>query len=108
MSEEVTKTEDQPKLTDRQREVYDFIIQSIKDRGCPPTLREIGKHIGSSAPNAAVSHITALINKGYITRSAEKSRGLRVVAKNGPCPVCGHVPNDYAITATDCAGRVDQ
>lgn len=94
MSEESIKTDDQPKMTDRQREVYDFIIQSIRDRGCPPTLREIGAHIGSAAPNAAVSHIEALIKKGYITRSAEKSRGLRVVAKNGPCPVCGHVSSD--------------
>ena len=33
-------------LTDRQREILDFITQSIRERGYPPTLREIGLHFG--------------------------------------------------------------
>ena len=38
-------------LTDRQREILDFITQSIRERGYPPTLREIGVHFGIRSTN---------------------------------------------------------
>ena len=53
-------------LTDRQREILDFITQSIRDRGYPPTLREIGLHFG------------------YLQREDLKSRALRPVGARGP------------------------
>lgn len=67
------------KLTDRQRAVLDYISSSIEDRGYPPTLREIGNHLGIRSTNGVNDHIRALERKGYLTREDMKSRTLRLV-----------------------------
>jgi repressor LexA len=66
-----------PKLTDRQRAVLEFITQSIEARGYPPTLREIGNHLGIRSTNGVNDHLRALERKGYLTREDMKSRTLR-------------------------------
>ena len=65
------------KLTERQKAVLEFIIESIEDRGYPPTLREIGNHLGISSTNGVNDHLRALERKGYLTREDMKSRTLR-------------------------------
>ncbi len=67
------------KLTARQRAVLDFISDSISDRGYPPTLREIGNHLGIRSTNGVNDHLRALERKGYLTREDMKSRTLRLV-----------------------------
>ncbi|HJL16662.1 MAG TPA: transcriptional repressor LexA [Sandaracinaceae bacterium LLY-WYZ-13_1] len=65
------------KLTQRQKAVLDFIVESITDRGYPPTLREIGNHLGIKSTNGVNDHLRALERKGYLTREDMKSRTLR-------------------------------
>jgi repressor LexA len=64
-------------LTDRQREVLGFISDSIRKRGYPPTLREIGSHFGIRSTNGVNDHLRALEKKGYLHREDLKSRALR-------------------------------
>ncbi len=64
-------------LTDRQREVLDFISDSIRKRGYPPTLREIGSHFGIRSTNGVNDHLRALEKKGFLHREDLKSRALR-------------------------------
>jgi repressor LexA len=64
-------------LTDRQQQVLSYIRQSIHDRGYPPTLREIGAHMGIRSTNGVNDHLRALERKGYLTREDMKSRALR-------------------------------
>lgn len=72
------------KLTDRQNMVLDFIQSSISDRGYPPTLREIGNHMGIRSTNGVNDHLRALERKGYLLREDMKSRALRpTVPANG-------------------------
>jgi repressor LexA len=66
-------------LTDRQREILDFITQSIDERGYPPTLREIGLHFGIRSTNGVNDHLRALEKKGHLQREDLKSRALRPV-----------------------------
>jgi repressor LexA len=66
-------------LTDRQREILDFITQSIEERGYPPTLREIGVHFGIRSTNGVNDHLRALEKKGHLHREDLKSRALRPV-----------------------------
>lgn len=66
------------KLTERQRAVLDFIQSSITERGYPPTLREIGNHLGIRSTNGVNDHLRALERKGYLTREDMKSRTLRL------------------------------
>jgi repressor LexA len=66
-------------LTDRQQQVLHYIRQSIHERGYPPTLREIGAHMGIRSTNGVNDHLRALERKGYLTREDMKSRALRPV-----------------------------
>ncbi|MCG8557734.1 MAG: transcriptional repressor LexA [Proteobacteria bacterium] len=72
------------KLTDRQRMVLDYISISIERRGYPPTLREIGNHMGIRSTNGVNDHLRALERKGYLAREDMKSRALR------PTPAAGY------------------
>lgn len=65
-------------LTDRQQAVFNCISRSIQDRGYPPTLREIGQHLGIRSTNGVNDHLRALQRKGYLTREDMKSRTLRL------------------------------
>lgn len=64
-------------LTDRQRQVLEFITASINERGYPPTLREIGEKLGIRSTNGVNDHLKALEKKGYLAREDLKSRALR-------------------------------
>src|SRR3954462_15828167 len=73
-------------LTDRQRAVLDFISDSIERRGYPPTLREIGVHMGIRSTNGVNDHLKALEKKGYLEREDLKSRALRPISVDGAGP----------------------
>ncbi|MBL8677676.1 MAG: transcriptional repressor LexA [Myxococcales bacterium] len=64
-------------LTERQKMILDFIKQSIRERGYPPSLREIGAHMGIKSTNGVNDHLTALERKGYLRRDSMKSRALQ-------------------------------
>ncbi len=66
-------------LTKRQLQTLDFIRQSINQRGYPPTLREIGEHMGIRSTNGVNDHLRALERKGYLRREDMKSRALKLV-----------------------------
>jgi len=65
-------------LTSRQREIFNFIRGFIKERGYPPSVREIGEHF-DIYPRAAFDHLKALERKGYLKRRGSMSRGLEVL-----------------------------
>lgn len=73
-------------LTKRQEETLSFIRSSIEDRGYPPTLREIGSHMGIRSTNGVNDHLRALQRKGYLSREDMKSRALRLVHSNLSAP----------------------
>ena len=71
--------ESMQKLTARQKAVLEYISDSIHVRGYPPTLREIGNHLGIRSTNGVNDHLRALERKGYLTREDMKSRTLRLM-----------------------------
>src|SRR6476646_9992975 len=71
-------------LTDRQQQVLHYIRQSIRERGYPPTLREIGAQMGIRSTNGVNDHLRALERKGYLRREDMKSRALKLVENAGP------------------------
>ncbi len=66
-----------PALTQRQRQALQYISDCLSDRGYPPTLREIGEHMGIRSTNGVNDHLKALERKGYLMREELKSRALR-------------------------------
>jgi repressor LexA len=66
-------------LTARQQQALDYISYCLRERGYPPTLREIGEHMGIRSTNGVNDHLKALERKGYLVREELKSRALRPV-----------------------------
>ena len=68
-------------LTQRQRAVYEFIRDKIRNRGYGPTVREIGDNFGIRSPNGVMCHLKALEKKGLITREPNMSRAIQLAAE---------------------------
>jgi repressor LexA len=100
----VRDEDDRDALTDRQREILDFITRSIAKRGYPPTLREIGSHFGIKSTNGVNDHLRALEKKGYLHREDLKSRALRPIVSTGAqtveVPILGKVAAGQPLLAT--------
>lgn len=67
-------------ITNRQKEVLEFIIAGIRENGYPPTILELCAAMGISSTNGVNDHLQALERKGYIERSS-KARGIHVTEK---------------------------
>jgi repressor LexA len=65
-------------LTDRQQEVLNFLGQYLREKGYPPTVREIGAHLGIRSPNGVAANLVALEKKGIIARDKNVARGIRI------------------------------
>lgn len=69
-------------LTDRQREILDWIVAFIGENGMPPTVREIAREFGID-PAVAFRHLRALERKGYVRRGKLGARSLEVACMRG-------------------------
>jgi repressor LexA len=92
-------------LTKRQEQTLDFIRSSIESRGYPPTLREIGEHMGIRSTNGVNDHLRALERKGYLRREDMKSRALKLVEEAVPTPLRS-VSSDEDVIDIPVVGRV--
>ncbi|HLL55360.1 MAG TPA: transcriptional repressor LexA [Myxococcaceae bacterium] len=63
-------------LTDRQRQILQFIVKETESRGFPPTIREIGEEMDIRSTNGVNDHLKALERKGYLLRGEQQSRAL--------------------------------
>ena len=66
-------------LTTRQQQVLDEILKTVRERGYPPTVREIGDAVGLSSPSTVHSHLNALMKAGYIRKDPSKPRAIEVI-----------------------------
>jgi repressor LexA len=67
-----------PALTGRQREILDVIERSMRDRGYPPSVREIGEAVGLTSPSTVHNHLSTLQRLGYLHRDPTKPRAIEV------------------------------
>lgn len=74
-------------LTDRQRMALEFIRDHIASKGYPPTVREIGAHMGIRSTNGVADHLRALERKGYLMKGDVHARALRIIAPFVGAPV---------------------
>lgn len=84
--------EKKPQLTIKQKDVLKFIYHNVKNSNLPPTIREIASHFGFSSTGTVRDHLRALVNKGYIKVSANKSRAIELVRQTlFSIPIIGRV-----------------
>ena len=65
-------------LTARQRQILEFIEFYARDRGYPPSVREIADAVGLSSTATVHTHLASLQNKGYLHRDPTKPRAIEV------------------------------
>ncbi|SEU07903.1 repressor LexA [Lacrimispora sphenoides] len=81
------------KLSDKQKLVYDYIKQYVKQNGYPPTVREVADELGKSASTAQF-HMQKLEELGHIVRDPAKPRAYELKELNNKTvdiPVLGTV-----------------
>jgi len=69
-------------LTQRQKQILQYIVQHTQTQGYPPTVREIGQGVNLSSSSTVHAHLRALEQAGLIRRDPILTRAIRVVAGN--------------------------
>jgi repressor LexA len=65
-------------LTDRQRQILECIETAMRERGYPPSVREIGEVVGLSSSSTVHAHLKTLQTLGYLRRDPSKPRAIEV------------------------------
>jgi repressor LexA len=66
-------------LTDRQQEIWDFLVEYVDRHGYPPTVREIGQSVGLASPSTVHAHLANLERAGLLRRDPTKPRALELL-----------------------------
>ncbi len=94
---------DTPDLTARQRQVLEFIDAQVRERGYPPSVREIGEAVGLSSSSTVHAHLAALQEKGFLRRDPTKPRAIEVCYEAGSGAVAERRPARYVPIVGDVA-----
>ncbi|SER58648.1 transcriptional repressor LexA [Salipaludibacillus aurantiacus] len=91
------------KLSSRQQAILEFIRSEVKDKGYPPSVREIGEAVGLASSSTVHGHLSRLEKKGYIRRDPTKPRAIEVIGLEESSPVSEtpslHIPLIGKVTA---------
>lgn len=69
----------QGKITEKQRQILDFVKQEILQKGYPPAVREICKAVNLKSTSSVHAHLETLERNGYIRRDPSKTRAIEIV-----------------------------
>jgi repressor LexA len=87
-----------PALTKRQKAIYDFLLNTIREKGFAPSILEIGAKFKIASTNGVSDHLKALEKKGYIRRVGKRAievlsaLGAPVLTAVRDIPLLGRVP----------------
>ncbi|WP_409346890.1 transcriptional repressor LexA [Paenibacillus sp. MBLB4367] len=100
------------KISNRQQAILDFIKNEVRDKGYPPSVREIGEAVGLASSSTVHGHLERLEKKGMIRRDPTKPRAIEIIGLQDESaanfsfsftrvPVVGKVTAGMPITATE-------
>jgi len=92
-------------LTALERGVYHYLLDFLAENTYQPSVREIGRRFKLKSTKTVVDILESLALKGYVTREAGRSRGLRLlgfssIGQTQPVPLYGRL-NDVEPLLTD-------
>ena len=97
-------------LTDRQRDVLEFIQSQQREKGITPSTREIQHYFGFASQTSVMQYLDALARKGFIDRQARKARALVTPVQKvriTDVPIYGQIPAGMAtLTEQTVEGHV--
>ena len=92
-------------LTARQKELFDFLKEFFREKGFPPTLREIASHFGLKGPRGPQKTLNILERKGYIRKIPGESRAIEILGFSSSniisVPIVGRVRAGEPILAIE-------
>lgn len=92
------------KLSEKQKRILEYIAEATAAQGYPPSVREIGKHVGLSSSSSVHAQLIKLREKGYLEKDDHKTRALVVkgaAASVPQVPVLGQVTAGMPILAVE-------
>ena len=70
------------KISDKQKQILEYIKQEILNKGYPPTVRDICDAVGLKSTSSVHSHLESLEKNGYIRRDPTKPRAIEIIDDN--------------------------
>lgn len=99
------------KISKRQNSILDFIKQEVREKGYPPSVREIAEAVGLLSSSTVHGHLDRLEKKGFIRRDPTKPRAIEILSQDdsdnvihmpvAQVPIVGKVTAGIPITATE-------
>ncbi|SDY68283.1 repressor LexA [Evansella caseinilytica] len=83
------------KLSKRQQDILDYIKKKVKEKGYPPSVREIGEAVGLASSSTVHGHLSRLEKKGYIRRDPTKPRAIEIIGMNEDPQKISETPSVY-------------
>jgi repressor LexA len=68
-------------LTDRQQQIWNYLVEYVDRCGYPPTVREIGEEVGLASPSTVHAHLANLERAGLLRRDPTKPRALELIGR---------------------------
>jgi repressor LexA len=83
-------------ITSRQQGILDFIATAVRERGYPPTVREIGQAVGLTSSSSVHAQLANLERKGLLRKDPTKPRAMTLASEQGrsrgvSVPVLGRI-----------------
>ncbi len=89
-------------ITPRRQQILDYLIETIRERGYPPSMREIAKAVGLKSASTVLFHLRVLEKAGLVERTPSLNRAIRSVTGGSQLPAeANYVP----IVGTVAAGQ---
>jgi repressor LexA len=99
-------------MSNRQNAILEFIKNEVRDKGYPPSVREIGEAVGLASSSTVHGHLDRLEKKGLIRRDPTKPRAIEILGDDyegiyqisssiRQIPLIGKVTAGVPITATE-------
>lgn len=99
------------KISNRQQAILEFIKNEVREKGYPPSVREIGEAVGLASSSTVHGHLERLEKKGMIRRDPTKPRAIEILGEGdglelfshsiARVPLIGKVTAGVPITATE-------
>jgi len=90
-------------ITDRQKEILDFIGAFQAREGFPPSIREICRALGLASPGSLIRHLRVLETKGLLSSIPGKKRAWKLTHQRSPfsVPLIGQIAAGTPILAEE-------
>ncbi len=91
-------------LTDRQQQIWNFLVEYVDRHGYPPTVREIGDEVGLASPSTVHAHLANLERAGLLRRDPTKPRALELIGRERAEPVTDDTSVNLPLVGEIAAG----